>query len=147
MFKLTLMLHLLGASVWVGGHLVLSLAFLPPALRERRPDIIQGFESRYERIGIPALIVQVVTGVLLALHYEPDVSRWLAFDNHITTSIGVKLLLLVTTLAFAVHARLRLVPRLSAETLPYLALHIVGVTLLGVALLAVGAGIRLGGLL
>jgi len=143
-FKLTLILHLLGASIWVGGHLVLSLAFLPRALRERRPDIVQGFESRYERIGIPALITQVVTGVALALHYEPDVSRWFSADNHITISLSAKLLLLATTLALAVHARLRLVPRLGPDTLRPLAFHIVAVTVLGVALLVIGAGIRLG---
>ena len=42
------------------------------------------------------------------------------------------------------HARLRVVPRLDAATLRFLAYHIVAVTLLGVALLVVGVAIRTG---
>jgi hypothetical protein len=56
----------------------------------------------------------------------------------------VKLALLAATVALAVHARLRVVPRLDAATLRFLAYHIVAVTLLGVALLVVGVAIRTG---
>jgi hypothetical protein len=45
----------------------------------------------------------------------------------------------------AIHARLRVIPRLDSATLRLLAYHIVAVTLLGVALLVVGVGIRTGG--
>jgi putative copper export protein len=58
-YRLLVVLHLLGASVWVGGHLVLSLSVLPRALRARDPAIISEFESGLERLGIPALLVQV----------------------------------------------------------------------------------------
>ncbi|MBF3283866.1 copper transporter, partial [Pseudomonas aeruginosa] len=50
-----LFLHLLGAAIWVGGHLVLALGILPGALRRRDPQAIRAFEQVYERIGIPAL--------------------------------------------------------------------------------------------
>jgi len=56
----------------------------------------------------------------------------------------LKLALLAVTVALAIHARLRVVPRLDAATLRYLAYHIVAVTLLGVALLVVGVAIRTG---
>ncbi|WP_257791643.1 hypothetical protein [Solilutibacter oculi] len=41
------MLHLLGASVWVGGHLVLALGVLPGVLRQRDVAMLLAFESRY----------------------------------------------------------------------------------------------------
>ncbi|MBK7271345.1 MAG: hypothetical protein IPI07_18095 [Flavobacteriales bacterium] len=44
MVFLVLVLHLLGAAVWVGGHLVLSLTVLPGALRDR--DLGLFFGSR-----------------------------------------------------------------------------------------------------
>jgi hypothetical protein len=60
--------------------------------------------------------------------------------------VAIKLALLAATVALAIHARLRVIPRLEAATLRVLAYHVVAVTLLGVALLVVGVGIRTGGL-
>ena len=57
-----LFLHLLGASVWVGGHLVLLFSVLPGALRRRDVQPVRQFEQLYERVGIPALLVQIVSG-------------------------------------------------------------------------------------
>ena len=146
MIKYVIMLHVLGATVWTGGHLVLTLGFLPKALRERDPEVIRFFESRYERVGIPALLVQVVTGVILAFHYLPDFSSWFAFDNPTSTHIVLKLVLLGATLALALHARLRLVPNLAENNLRYLAGHIVAVTVISVLFVLVGVGLRTGGL-
>ncbi|WKZ66749.1 MAG: hypothetical protein QY325_02230 [Flavobacteriales bacterium] len=39
-----LILHLLGASIWVGGHLVLLLTVLPGALKARDAERILAFE-------------------------------------------------------------------------------------------------------
>lgn len=114
-----LFLHLLGAAIWVGGHLVLALGILPGALRRRDPQAIRAFEQVYERIGIPALLLQVVSGLWLA-------SLWLPFDHWfgatpVARALQLKLLLLAATAALGVHARLRLIPNLNAESLPKLA--------------------------
>ena len=143
-YRLLVTLHLIGAAVWVGGHLVLSLSVLPRALRERNPTIIREFESGFERLGIPALLLQVVTGVWLAHRWAPDVAGWFSPSTPAARLVLVKLALLTATVALAVHARLRVVPRLHAESLRFLAYHIVAVTLLGVALLVVGVAIRTG---
>ena len=58
-----LSLHILGATIWAGGHLVLALTILPDALRQQRAAIVSQFEQRFERIGLPALGVQIVTGL------------------------------------------------------------------------------------
>jgi len=144
-YRLLVVLHLLGATVWVGGHLVLSLVVLPRALRTREASIVAQFESGYERIGLPALVLQVITGVWLALHWVPDIRTWLAPASLHGWLVLVKLGLLAATLALAAHARFRLVPTLDAGALSPLAFHIVGVTLLGVAMLITGVAIRTGG--
>lgn len=147
MYRLFVILHLLGAAVWVGGHLVLSLSVLPRALRMRNPSIVLDFESGYERIGIPALLVQVVTGLWLAQQWAPDIAEWFLPSTPQARLISIKLALLAATIALAAHARLRIIPRLDSANLPLLAVHVVVVTLLSVAFLVVGVAIRTGGTL
>ena len=142
---LLLTLHLLGACVWTGGHLVLAITVLPRALARRDARILRAFEEPFERIGIPALAVQVLTGVWLATQFAP-IGRWLAFGNALEARIGVKLVLLGLTVALALHARLRVIPRLDDSNLRLLAVHIVIVTALAVALVVVGASFQTGGL-
>jgi putative copper export protein len=143
-YRLLVALHLLGATVWVGGHLMLSLSVLPRALRARDPAIVREFESVFERLGIPALVMQIVTGLWLAYHWAPHVAGWFSPSTPQARLVLVKLVLLGATVALAVHARLRVVPQLDAATLRFLAYHIVAVTLLGVALLVAGVAIRTG---
>jgi putative copper export protein len=142
---LLLTLHVLGACVWAGGHLVLATTVLPRALASRDSRILRAFEEPFERIGIPALIIQVLTGTWLAGPFAP-MSRWLAFGNALEARIGVKLVLLGLTVALALHARLRLIPRLDDSDLRLIAVHIVIVTALAVALVVVGVSFQTGGL-
>ncbi|NNG17708.1 MAG: copper resistance protein CopD [Gemmatimonadales bacterium] len=147
MYQLMLILHVLGATVWTGGHLVLAITILPQALRRRDAELILSFESRYERVGIPALVIQVVTGIWLAFRMLPDPAAWFGFETDVASHIGVKLLLLLLTAAFAVDARMRIIPHLRAETLPSLAWHIIPVTIFSVLFVVVGVGLGTGGIL
>ncbi len=146
LFKLLVILHTLGATIWVGGHLVLAVTVLPQALKNRDPDRIHQFEDHFEGFGLASLLLQVVTGLWLTGIYFPGFQNFLAFDSYLSTYIGIKLLLLLGTLALAVHARFFIIPNLSKETLNALAYHIVGVTTLAVLFVVLGAGIRLDGL-
>ena len=145
MRALLLTLHILGACVWAGGHLVLAITVLPSALARRDPRILRAFEGPFERIGIPALVVQVLTGVWLAGQFVPA-TRWFAFGNALEVRIGAKLLLLGLTVALALHARLRLIPRLDSSNLGLLAAHIIVVTAVAVALVVIGVDFRTGAL-
>jgi putative copper export protein len=142
-----LLLHILGATIWTGGHLVLAITVLPRALRARNPSIVQQFEGGYEKLGMPALALQLLTGLWLAYNLLPDPAAWFGFESQAAAHIFAKLFLLVLTLALALHARLRVIPRLNAERLPTLAVHIVLVTILSVLFVALGVGFRTGGVL
>ena len=146
-YRLVLILHIIGATIWVGGHLVLSLAILPGALRSRNTIIVREFQARYERIGIPSLAIQAVTGLLLAYFWTRTFDAFLPPSSPQARLIVMKLILLLATIAIALHARLRIIPTLREETLNTLAYHAFAVTALGLALLVVGVGIRTGGLL
>ena len=80
MTALLVILHVLGATVWTGGHLVLALAVLPRVLRERAPAELLRFEAGFEKIGIPALLLQVASGLLLAARMLPP-AQWLELHN------------------------------------------------------------------
>src|SRR5512143_3902120 len=97
MYGILLVLHVLAATVWTGGHLVLALTILPRALKEKAPSEIRRFESAYERIGIPALLIQLITGVGLAHRLIPNVSQWFLGENPVARLICAKLVLLAVT--------------------------------------------------
>ena len=140
---LLIILHTLGATIWVGGHLILSLSVLPEAWRKKDYRIIQAFEEKFERIGIPALLLQVITGLWMAAKYLPF-SQWLNLDQASSSLIGIKLLLLLLTILLAVHARFFILPKMDDKKIPFLAVHILSVTLLGILLLITGLSFRLG---
>lgn len=143
-YYVLLSLHILGATVWAGGHLVLALTILPEALRQRRAATVSEFEQRFERIGLPALGVQIVTGFWLAERLLGSPAHWFD-DNSVARTVQVKLGLLAVTVGLAIHARFRVIPKLSDDTLPTLAWHIRIVTLAAVLFVLAGASIRLGG--
>ncbi len=140
-----LILHLIGATIWTGGHLILALGFLPKALQQQDPEPVIRFESVYEKIALPALLLQVLTGFWLAHLLVPDVSDWFSLKSPLTRLITFKLVLLLLTLALAVDARLRLIPNLTAKQLTALAWHILPVTLISVLFVVVGVMFRFGG--
>lgn len=139
--KWLVLIHVLGAAVWAGGHLVLCIGFLPAALRRKDISVILFFESRYERIGLPALLAQVVTGLWMASVYVPP-GQWASIATLHHRLLWIKLGLLLVTLLLAVHARFFIFPRLNAGKLPVLAAHIVAVTVLAVALVIAGLSFR-----
>jgi putative copper export protein len=139
-----LLLHILAATIWTGGHLVLTLVILPRVLENKSPAELLRFESGYERIGIPALLIQVATGLWLAHNLVPDVGQWFSFADGVSRLIAFKLTLLATTIALAADARLRIVPNLSEDNLVALAWHIVPVTVVAVLFVVVGVSFRTG---
>lgn len=55
------LLHVLAATVWVGGQL--TLAALVPALRQASPDAPRAAARAFNRVAWPAFAVLVLTGL------------------------------------------------------------------------------------
>lgn len=144
MYGTLLVLHILSATIWTGGHIVLSVVVLPRVLRERSPEMLLEFESRYEKLGMPALIVQVVTGLLLAYRLVPDVGQWVSMADPSSHPIAAKLVLLALTVGFAIDARFRVIPALSKNNLVVMAWHIIPVTIFSILFVVVGVSFRTG---
>jgi putative copper export protein len=144
MYKYILLIHILGATVWTGGHLVLALRILPGVLRTRSAAMLLDFERRYEALGMTALVLQVITGLWLAQRLVP-VGMWLSLDNPFSRMVVMKLVCLLLTVAFAIDARFRVLPRLRDDNVQTMVPHISGVTTLGVLFVVAGVGFRTGG--
>jgi Kef-type K+ transport system membrane component KefB len=112
---------------------------LPKALKFKNIKVITEFENVFEKIGIPALLIQVITG--LALMHRHLILPF-SFEQRGDLLIVIKLGLLLLTILLALHARLKLIPKLNRKTLPLLGLHVVAVTLVGILFVIVGLSFR-----
>lgn len=92
-----LFLHVLAATVWVGGQI--TLAALVPALRAAGTDVPKAAANAFSRVAWPAFAVLVLTGVWNVLA-EGD--RGSAYQN--TLSLKYALVLVSGVTAF-LHAR------------------------------------------
>ncbi|MCB0409851.1 MAG: copper resistance protein CopD [Flavobacteriales bacterium] len=143
MFKWLIIIHVLGATIWVGGHLLLCLRYLPEALKKKDPEIIKAFEKKYEIIGMPSLFLQVITGVWMALSVYGV--YLFGFSNPVETAISIKLILLIAIILLALDVRIFIFPRVTKDNLWWLALHIIAVTIISLLFLYYGIAIRFGG--
>jgi putative copper export protein len=122
-----LFLHVLAATVWVGGQL--TLAGLVPTVRQLGPDAPRTVARRFNRIAWVAFAVLVVTGVWNLLAIDVG-SRTTAY--HLT--LGLKLAVVAASgVGAALHAGARSRAALAAWGAVSLAAAL-GATFLGVLL-------------
>lgn len=146
MNHILLVIHLLSATIWVGGHLIISLRILPYVIKTKDLKALLDFEHKFEVIGLPALVLLVISGIWMSINYGVLPNNWFSFSSGIETVVSCKLILLTLTLILAVHARLFLIPRLTPGKLLPLTIHIILVTAIGVAMLVLGTFVRYGGI-
>ena len=92
-----LFLHVLGATVWVGGQL--TLAGLVPGLRRLSPDAPRVVARRFNVIAWAAFGLLVVTGLWNIAAVDPD------WSSDYGTTLIVKLVVVVASgVSAAVHA-------------------------------------------
>lgn len=75
--SIRLLLHLLAASIWVGGQLVLG--GLIPALKPAGPEHIRAVAQRFQILAWPSFAVLIITGVwnLLAVNPADQSKAWM----------------------------------------------------------------------
>ena len=67
--SLRLFIHVLAASVWVGGQIV--LAGLVPQVRRSNPEALKGIANAFGRVAWPAFGLAVVTGIWNLMAVDP----------------------------------------------------------------------------
>ena len=95
-----LTLHVLAATVWVGGQL--TLAALVPALRRAGPELPRVVARQFSRVAWPAFGVLVLTGIWnVAAESDNDHGRY-----RVTLMVKIAVVLL-SGVAALLHARAR----------------------------------------
>ena len=103
-----LSVHVLAATVWVGGQFV--LAGLLPELRTLGDDAPRAVARRFDRIAWPAFAVLVATGIWNLVELPLG-----DFDTEWQVTLFVKILVVaVAGVAAAVHAGVRSRPLIAA---------------------------------
>lgn len=118
MYTLAIIIHVLAATVWTGGHLFLATMILPKVLKNKDYDMLLDFERSYEKIGMPALIIQIISGLYLSYTLLPKIGDWFSFSSYTSIHIGIKLILLLVTIILAIAANIKLIPNLKKRKQP-----------------------------
>jgi putative copper export protein len=95
--SIRLFLHVLAATVWVGGQL--TLAGLVPVVRRLGEDATRQVARQFDRIAWPAFLVLVVTGIWNLL--EVDVGS--ASDEYLVTLAAKLVFVVITGVGAAAH--------------------------------------------
>ncbi|MCU4188857.1 copper resistance protein CopD [Flavobacterium sp. HXWNR29] len=144
--QIILIIHLLAATIWVGGHLILLLRYVPKALKDKTLDDIAFFRKNFEPVGIPALLILLITGILLAYDYGISFDKWFNFQNSIEKIVSLKIALFFCTILLAFTAVKFIFPSLQNKPSYLLYLFISLVTMIAVTMLILGSLVRIGGI-
>ena len=102
--------HLIAASIWVGGSIFIGIVLAP--LLKTISDSIEGRLSimirvgrKFNKIGIPSLIVLIATGIYNSIGFIVNPSLILSTSYGIVLLVKIILVILLI-ITFAVHVRL-----------------------------------------
>lgn len=141
-----LIIHLLAATIWVGGHLMLSICFLPQALKEKNPHIILNFEKKFEVLGMSSLVALILSGIWMSYNFGVTYDTWFSFVGGFEKVVSIKLLLLFATFICAICAQFFILPNLNENNIWKMAIIIISVTSIGMTMLILGSTLRYGGI-
>ena len=102
-------IHLISASIWVGGSLFIGIVFSPllktmTSSIEERMQIMIRVGKRFNKVAVPSLIILMITGLYTshALIGKPD----LLFSTSYGTFLIIKIILVIALIiTYAVHVR------------------------------------------
>jgi putative copper export protein len=95
-----LFLHVLAATVWVGGQL--TLAALVPVLRRLGTEIPRAAARRYNQVAWPAFAVLILTGIWNVIAVRSQIS-----GSYQATLVVKLIVVAISGVTAALHARAR----------------------------------------
>jgi len=102
-------IHLVSASIWVGGSIFIGIVFSPilktvATSVEERIEIMIRVGKRFNKIAIPSLIILMITGLYNShlLLSKPDLLMATSYGIFLTIKIILVIALIVT---YAIHVR------------------------------------------
>ena len=144
--QIYLIIHLLAATIWVGGHLLLLLRYVPKAIKSKSLEELSAFRKNFEPVGMPSLFILILTGILMAYDYNITFEKWFLFENSIEKIVSIKLILLFISLTLAFITLKFVLPSINKIS-PFILYFIIFlVTTIAVTMLVLGSLVRVGGI-
>ena len=144
--QIYLIIHLLAATIWVGGHLILLLRYVPKAIKNKSLEELSAFRKNFEPVGMPSLFILILTGILMAYDYNITFEKWFLFENSIEKIVSIKLILLFISLTLAFITIKFVLPSINKIS-PFILYFIIFlVTTIAVTMLVLGSLVRVGGI-
>lgn len=139
-----IILHILGASIWIGGMLIMALGVLPKAKKINDSSMVKNFEGSFHILGMIALTVQFLTGFRLAMIYAGGMKGLFDFSNHAAVLFIWKLVLILMTMGIFVVFKKKTINNLIDDNVANASTPIWILTLLAIALMILGLGFSRG---
>jgi len=95
-----LFLHVLAATIWVGGQL--TLAAVVPVLRKAGADVPRAAARRFNQVAWPAFAVLIITGLWNVIAHRSQVT-----GSYQTTLVVKLVVVLISGVTAALHATAR----------------------------------------
>ena len=102
-------IHLIAASIWVGGSLFIGIVFSPLLKTmtnsiEERMQIMIRVGKRFNKVAVPSLIILMITGLYTShtLIAKPDLLVSTSYGTFLIIKIILVIALIIT---YAVHVR------------------------------------------
>jgi hypothetical protein len=146
LYKLLVIIHILGAAILVGTNLILMLSVIPKAKKAGDIGIIRGYLGGVGQMGVHALAVQLITGLWLASPQFKGISAAFQMKEVFATHVVAKVVIMILITALVIVMRRKIAPKLSMETLGGFTTTVGTLTILAIAMVALGVGLRTGGL-
>jgi putative copper export protein len=139
-----IILHILGASIWIGGMLILALGVLPKAKKAKSSAILRNFEGSFHILGMTALTVQLLTGFRIAMIYAGGMKYLFDFTNHAAVLFVWKMLFIILTMVVFVLFKKKTLANLTDENVSSASAMVWVLALLAIGLMILGLGFSRG---
>ncbi|MEZ4724873.1 MAG: hypothetical protein R2863_09495 [Candidatus Kapaibacterium sp.] len=137
-------LHILGASIWIGGMLIMALGVLPKAKKSNDASLLKNYEGSFHILGMIALTIQFLTGFRLAMIYAGGMKGLFDFSNHLAVLFVWKLVLILATMGLFVIFKKKTLSSLESDKISNATSMIWLLTLISIALMVLGLGFSRG---
>lgn len=139
------LLHLVAAAVWFGAYLLLAMAIYLPARRQNDLRTMDQVLRWIDPVALSALVVAVISGYVLGMHWLPSVLQWFQADTDHASLIRWKWLLLIGALLWSAWGRIYLLPTFAVRArFNALGVYLFGHVALGLGLIVLGTLFRYG---
>ncbi len=139
-----IILHILGASIWIGGMLIMALGALPKAKKANDASLLKNYEGSFHILGMIAITIQFLTGFRLAMIYAGGMKGLFDFSNHAAVLFMWKLVIVLLSAGLFVVFKKKTLSNLDNNNISSASAIVWIIAVLAIAQMVLGLGFSRG---